>query len=127
MRGRSQGAVCAGQVEGRRQRPAVCHQLQGAVSALTLAAGRQRPDNCEGVDAALRFPVPPPSCCASIFSVSAAFERRPFFFDRGHFQTVTGLTLHPVYTASGSDLATYLPLFLWFCGAAEPPTSYGSF
>ena len=48
-------------------------------------------------------------------------------FDGGHFQAVTGLTSHRVYTASGSDLATYLSLWLWFCGTAEPPTPYGSF
>jgi len=119
--------VCARPVAGRRQRPAACRHFQGAVSALPLAADRQRPDACDGLDAALRVPVPPASCCAAITSVSAACEQRPFFFDRGHFQAVTGLTSHRVYTASGSDLATFLSLWLWFCGTADPVTPYGSF
>ena len=69
--------------------------------------------------------VPPTRCSAAIFPV-CRLRAAAVFLDRGHFQAVAGLTFHRVYTASGGALATYLTLWLWFYGTAEPPITYGS-
>jgi len=102
--GRSQGAVSALPCATTFRGPSAPCVLQRAVSALTLVKAWTRPCAFLYLRRAAALPLP-------LFRPLASDGR---FFDRGHFQAVTGLTSHRVYTASGSDLATYLSLRLGF-------------